>query len=78
MTHYMQQSIHDETQNKQILFHLEKYGQITSIEAITKYRITRLAEIIRRLKVKGNAITSTLQFDENNKSRHWSKYQLTK
>ncbi|MBO6272870.1 DNA-binding protein [bacterium] len=41
------------TQGNVVLEHLKKYGHITSMEAITKYRITRLASVIFRLRKLG-------------------------
>lgn len=38
------------TQKEVILEHLRKYGSITSMEAIEKYHITRLAAVIFELR----------------------------
>jgi len=46
------------TQKEQILKHLRKYKKITSWEAITKYRITRISEYIRQLRTEGYNITT--------------------
>jgi len=39
-----------ETQEQTVLAHLKKYGRITSMEAISKYGITRLAARIYNLR----------------------------
>lgn len=45
-----------ETQKKRVLAHLRKYGRITSNEAFTWYGITRLADVIFRLRKDGYEI----------------------
>lgn len=49
-----------EAKNKtqRVLAHLQKHGSITSWEAITQYRATRLSAIIFNLKEKGYNIES--------------------
>lgn len=42
-----------QTQREKVRAHLEKEGNITSWEAITKYKITRLAEYIYELRKEG-------------------------
>jgi hypothetical protein len=46
------------TQLEMIKNHLEIYGNITSLEAITHYRITRLSHYIYLLRGEGKSITS--------------------
>lgn len=46
------------TQKSIVLEHLMMHGSISSIEAIEKYKITRLADVIYRLKKKGYGINS--------------------
>jgi hypothetical protein len=70
--------VNEETQDKKILNWLIKYESITSIQAIRAYGITRLSAIILRLKKHGHAIKSEIQYDESNRSIHWSKYSLVK
>ena len=41
---------------KEVLNHLQTYGCITSMEAIDKYKATRLGDIIYRLRNKGYRI----------------------
>lgn len=38
---------------KEVLKHLQTYGCITSLEAIEKYKATRLSDIIFRLRNRG-------------------------
>ena len=47
-----------ETQKKRVLSHLKKYGKITSAEAFTWYGITRLADVIFKLRKDGYEITT--------------------
>lgn len=44
------------TQREKVLEHLEKYGSITSMEAIALYGATRLSDIIYRLRNSGYTI----------------------
>jgi hypothetical protein len=46
------------TQTESVLAHLEKYGSITSMEAIKLYGATRLSDIIFRLRRRGYTITT--------------------
>ena len=46
------------TQTADVLAHLEKYGSITSMEAIKLYGATRLSDIIFRLRRRGYTITT--------------------
>jgi hypothetical protein len=41
-----------------ILLHLIEHGNITTIEAFSKYKITRAAEYIRQLRSEGKQIIS--------------------
>lgn len=45
------------TQKELVLRHMRKYGTITSWDAITEYGITRLADVILKLKRDGHNIT---------------------
>lgn len=55
------------TQKQVVLDHLKKawiyykYGSITSMEAIEKYRITRLSDRIFNLRNQGEKISTTLK-----------------
>lgn len=48
----------DTTQTQLILDHLQKYGKITTWEAITEYGITRLGSRIYDLRKEGYQIKS--------------------
>lgn len=45
-----------ETQKRRVLVHLRNYGKITSNEAFTWYGITRLADVIFKLRKDGYEI----------------------
>jgi hypothetical protein len=54
-----------------VLAHLQKKRSITSWEAITLFRATRLADIIYRLKLKGfSIITETVHNDNSTFARY--------
>jgi hypothetical protein len=50
------------SKSNQVLMHLQK-KPITSWEAITKYRVTRLADVIFRLKKRGHNIVTWMVDD---------------
>lgn len=60
------------TQNEIILKHLQERGKITSIVAMHKYRIMRLASRINDLRKKGYRIESVTM---KNKRKHWTEYR---
>ena len=47
-----------DTQRKAVIWHLKEYGNLTSLEAIKQYGITRLASIIFNLRDEGFKIES--------------------
>lgn len=60
-------------QKDRVLEHLAQFGSITSMEAITRYKITRLSAVIFDLKHKGHDIqTETLRDGTST----WAKYSL--
>lgn len=61
------------TQRQQVLNHLKTNGSITSWEAITLFRATRLSGIIFSLRKSGYAIASTM---ESNGDTHYARYTL--
>lgn len=61
------------TQRQQVLDHLKTNGTITSWEAITLFRATRLSGIIYSLRKSGYPITSTM---ETNGDKHYARYTL--
>ena len=58
------------SQKEMVLAHFKKRKSITSWEAIQKYGITRLADVIFRLKDSHN-IVATIQTAEG---KRWAKY----
>lgn len=61
------------TQGQMVLNHLQQYGSITSWEAITDYRITRVGAVIYELKRRGHNITSK---SETNNGKYYTRYIL--
>ena len=59
------------TKTSKVLSHLQKYGHITSWDAITLYNATRLSAIIFNLKKEGYIIKST---NEKGEGSHWAIY----
>ena len=61
-----------------VLRHLQDYGSITSLEAITEYGILRLASRINDLKRQGHNIVSETQTSKNRYGElsHYSVYRL--
>ena len=53
------------TQREAIMWHLKTYGKITSWEAIKEYGVTRLSNIIYKLKNEGYNIRTNLIKKEN-------------
>lgn len=66
------------TQNERILRHLDKYGSITSLEAMQEYGIMRLASRINDIKrsgveIKTETVTGKNRFGE---PTHYVRYSL--
>lgn len=63
---------------EKVLNHLKEYGAITSLEAISKYKATRLSAIIFNLRKRGHNIeTINIPFtDEYGTKSHYGKYIL--
>lgn len=53
-----------------IAIHLFEIGSITSWEAIKKYRVTRLAAVIKALKDKGFPISDAWETNEDTGERY--------
>lgn len=64
------------TQKEQVLAHLKKYGSITSWNAITDYRITRLAAVIFLLREDGHKIFASAE--KSSEGKRYAKYILMK
>lgn len=69
---------HKKSKGKLVREHLEKYGSITSLEAIELYSATRLADIIYKLRNHGMEIdTIDMPFtDRFGTKSHYGKYVL--
>lgn len=65
------------TQKQSVLEHLQKRKSITSWEAITLYRATRLADIIFKLKSEGYKIIAIMKADQLTGKR-WAEYKYLK
>ena len=50
--------MNNKNQKKAIAFHLKEYGNITSLDAIREYGVTRLSSIIYTLRNEGWIIIS--------------------
>lgn len=68
------------TQCDRILRHLNDYGTITSITAMSEYGIMRLASRISDLKREGHLIRSEIKTGTNRygEKTHYSEYRLIK
>lgn len=68
----------NDTKIAQVKRHLLKYRKITSWTAIEKYRATRLADIIFKLKARGWPIKShRIDFiDTNGDKSHYALYTI--
>lgn len=62
------------TQKQLVLKHLHKKS-ITSWDAIQKYGITRLSDVIFKLKGDGHAIVTMM---ESANDKRWARYSLIK
>jgi len=49
------------SQKEMVLNHLETYGTITPLEALTRYGVMRLAAVVHKLKNDGFSIRSTMK-----------------
>lgn len=69
-----------ETQCKRILRHLNDFGTITSLEAISEYGILRLASRISDLKRQGYLIAKEIGKGKNRygEPTHYAVYRLVK
>lgn len=60
-----------------IIEHLERNGHITSMEAFSRYKITRLAAVISLIKKRGYNITSECVINPD-RIGHYARYWLNK
>ena len=68
------------TQKEMVLRHLETFGSITSMEAFNDYGITRLSDVIFRLRNEGVKIDSVNETRNNrfDVPTTFSRYTLVK
>ena len=71
MNLFEQNSHKPNTKTGKVLFHLQKYGSITSWDAIQLYKATRLSAIVFNLKEEGYSIESE---SKNGDGSHWTEY----
>ena len=69
-----------DTKTKQVLQHLQKYGTITSWQAIQQYGATRLSAIVFNLKRYGYDIRTIMMedTDRNGNTCRYAKYVLSR
>ena len=66
-------------QKERVLLHLQQNGEITSWDAIMQYGITRLADVIHKLRRDGYKIeTETVVKKKGEQTVHYAKYRLEK
>lgn len=66
------------TQKEMVLEHLRTNGSITSMDAIMKYGITRLSDVILKLRREGYDIETVTESGKNRygKATTFGRYQL--
>ena len=64
------------TKSGKVAEHLRNFKHITSWEAIQKYRVTRLADVIFKLKAKGWLISTVMM--ESKEGSRFARYVLLK
>lgn len=66
------------TQNEKVLAHLQKYGTITPLEALSEYGIMRLASRVSDLKHDGYRISKKMLSSRNRAGEpvHYAEYRL--
>lgn len=67
----------EKSQRAEIIKHLKKYGSISSKTAFERYGITRLSDIIFKLRGKGYVIV-TIPKTTKNRYQHRTDYALYK
>lgn len=53
------------TQKEMVLEYMADYGSITSLDAFREFGITRLADVIYKLKNDGHNIVTTMETSKN-------------
>lgn len=66
------------TQKDLVLMHLRNYGSMTSMDAIMEYGITRLADVVLKLKRDGHNIQKVDETSTNRygKAVRYARYRL--
>lgn len=66
------------TQNEKVLAHLQKYGTITPIEALSEYGIMRLASRVSDLKHDGYSVTKKIisRRNRDGETVRYAEYRL--
>lgn len=65
------------TQCDLVLNHLTRYRRITSQVAWKRYSITRLSDVVFKLKRRGHAIRTQLcQFSQHGRVTRYAEYQM--
>lgn len=65
------------TQNDTVLMHLQQFGEITALQAFTRYQITRLSARIYELRQAGYCIESVKErSEEDGQSGCFARYML--
>ena len=65
------------TQWKDVLTHLQERGSITSMEAWSMYHITRLADVVFKLRKRGyNVVTNTCVGSNEYGEYYYAEYTL--
>lgn len=64
------------TKQAKVMEHFRKHKHITSWEAIQRYRVTRLADVVFRLKEKGWLINTTMV--ETRDGTRFARYYLVR
>lgn len=62
------------TKISKVKMHLQRGGVLTVSDAIDYWKYQRLSSGIAKLKKGGMNIESETQYDENDRTKHWSKY----
>ena len=76
--HYIEKGVKSQmkkiSQETVVLNHLKRYGTITSMEAFSKYQITRLSAIVHTLRHKRGYDIQTLMVYKN--GTHFARYTM--
>lgn len=65
------------TQKEKVLKHLQRYGKISNVTAVSKYQIYRLSEYIRELRLEGHNIETDMKKNKKTGAK-WGEYVYSK